>query len=79
MSVEAKKLNVAPRGTSEFCYGLPGAIEPLGPFDPLGFTKGADVLEVNRLREVSDCALNVRIHALQEAPLHSPHTAASTH
>jgi hypothetical protein len=40
-----------PLGSDEFCYGLPGAIEPLGPFDPLGFTEGADVLEVNRLRE----------------------------
>jgi len=40
-----------PFGSDEFCYGLPGAIAPVGPFDPLGFTKDADVLEVNRLRE----------------------------
>jgi len=41
----------SPRGTEQFCYGLPGALEPVGEFDPLGFTKDADVLEVNRLRE----------------------------
>merc|ERR1719421_2547051 len=41
----------SPRGADQFCYGLPGALEPVGEFDPLGFTKGADVLEVNRLRE----------------------------
>ena len=35
-----------------FCKGLPGAISPLGEFDPLGFSKDVDVLEVNRLREV---------------------------
>ena len=46
-----KTLSVTPLGSKEFCYGLPGAMEPVGPFDPLGFTKGADVLEVNRLRE----------------------------
>jgi hypothetical protein len=40
-----------PLGSDEFCYGLPGAMAPVGAFDPLGFTKGADVLEVNRLRE----------------------------
>jgi len=40
-----------PIGSDTFCYGLPGAIEPAGEFDPLGFTKNADVLEVNRLRE----------------------------
>ena len=38
-------------GSDDFCYGIPGAIAPLGNFDPLGFTAGADVLEVNRLRE----------------------------
>jgi len=40
-----------PFGADVFCYGLPGAIAPVGEFDPLGFSKGADVLEVNRLRE----------------------------
>jgi len=34
-----------------FCKGLPGAISPLGEFDPLGFSNDVDVLEVNRLRE----------------------------
>jgi len=50
-AVTSKKIAVSPLGSSEFCYGLPGAIEPMGLFDPLGFTKNADVLEVNRLRE----------------------------
>jgi hypothetical protein len=36
---------------SKPCYGLPGAISPLGFFDPLGFTKGSDLNDVKRLRE----------------------------
>merc|ERR1712224_555221 len=35
----------------EFCYGLPGAIAPVGQFDPLGFSANVDELEMNRLRE----------------------------
>ena len=33
------------------CNGLPGAIAPLGFFDPAGFSEGKDALECNRLRE----------------------------
>ena len=33
------------------CFGLPGAVAPLGFFDPLGFSKGKDVDGVKRLRE----------------------------
>jgi len=33
------------------CYGLPGAISPLGFFDPLGFTKDKELGTVKRLRE----------------------------
>ena len=33
------------------CFGLPGAIAPLGFFDPLGFTKDMDLSEVKRFRE----------------------------
>jgi len=36
---------------SEFCYGLPGAIAPAGEFDPAGFSRDVDELEMNRLRE----------------------------
>jgi len=36
---------------SKPCYGLPGAISPLGFFDPLGFTKDKELGEVKRLRE----------------------------
>lgn len=36
---------------SKPCYGLPGAIEPLGYFDPLGFCKGRDLVGVKRFRE----------------------------
>ena len=32
-------------------YGLPGASAPFGFFDPLGFTKDADINGVKRLRE----------------------------
>jgi len=34
-----------------FCAGLPGAIAPLGEFDPLGFTKELTVNEMKRYRE----------------------------
>mmetsp|Transcript_28920 Transcript_28920/g.44638 ORF Transcript_28920/g.44638 Transcript_28920/m.44638 type:complete len:126 (+) Transcript_28920:78-455(+) len=33
------------------CYGLPGAISPLGFFDPLGFTKDMELRGVKRFRE----------------------------
>ena len=33
------------------CFGLPGAIAPLGFFDPLGFTKDMELLGVKRFRE----------------------------
>ena len=33
------------------CYGLPGAISPMGFFDPLGFTKDTDLGGVKRIRE----------------------------
>jgi len=33
------------------CYGLPGATSPLGFFDPLGFSKDADLNTVKRYRE----------------------------
>ena len=45
----AARLNVVMQ-TSE-CNGLPGAIAPLGFFDPAGFSDGVDALECNRLRE----------------------------
>eukprot|EP00578_Thalassiosira_sp_NH16_P002759 CAMPEP_0181131312 /NCGR_PEP_ID=MMETSP1071-20121207/30355_1 /TAXON_ID=35127 /ORGANISM="Thalassiosira sp., Strain NH16" /LENGTH=173 /DNA_ID=CAMNT_0023217491 /DNA_START=32 /DNA_END=549 /DNA_ORIENTATION=- len=32
-------------------YGLPGAVSPLGFFDPLGFSKNTDLNTVKRLRE----------------------------
>jgi hypothetical protein len=35
----------------EPCFGLPGAISPLGFFDPLGFTKEMELNEVKRFRE----------------------------
>merc|ERR1719174_2398755 len=36
---------------AKFCAGLPGAIAPLGDFDPLGFTKDLPVQEIKRYRE----------------------------
>ena len=33
------------------CYGLPGATSPLGFFDPIGFSKDADLNTVKRYRE----------------------------
>ena len=37
--------------SSKPCYGLPGISEPLGFFDPLGFSKDKDLNEIKRLRE----------------------------
>lgn len=36
---------------SKPCYGLPGAVSPLGFFDPLGFSKDKELNTVKRLRE----------------------------
>lgn len=36
---------------SKPCYGLPGAVEPLGFFDPLEISKQGDLNYVKRLRE----------------------------
>jgi hypothetical protein len=36
---------------SKDCFGLPGAISPLGYFDPLGFCKERSLLGVKRFRE----------------------------
>ena len=42
---------VSPLGDAFPCYGLPGTVSPLGFFDPLGFTKDADLNTVKRVRE----------------------------
>lgn len=34
-----------------FCAGLPGAVAPLGNFDPLEFTKGLPVTQIKKFRE----------------------------
>jgi len=36
---------------NKFCAGLPGALSPLGEFDPLEFTKDLPVQEIKRYRE----------------------------
>ena len=41
----------AKKPVAEFGYGLPGAVNVLGEFDPAGFMEGKDKLEVYRLRE----------------------------
>merc|ERR1712241_154788 len=52
---EAKKVyptvNVWTADPTKFCAGLPGAVAPLGEFDPLGFTKNLPVQEIKRYRE----------------------------
>jgi len=37
--------------TNKFCAGLPGAIPPMGEFDPLGFSKNLSLQEIKRYRE----------------------------
>merc|ERR1711865_1190922 len=34
-----------------FAYGLPGALDPVGNFDPLGFTEGKDFETIKQYRE----------------------------
>jgi len=46
-----KKINGWAPDASKPCFGLPGAISPLGFFDPLGFTKDSDLGSVKRIRE----------------------------
>lgn len=36
---------------SKFAYGLPGSIDPVADFDPLGFAAGADLDQMKRYRE----------------------------
>ena len=36
---------------TKFCADLPGALAPLGEFDPLGYTKDLPVQEIKRYRE----------------------------
>jgi len=36
---------------AKFCAGLPGALSPLGEFDPLGFSKDLSLQEIKRYRE----------------------------
>jgi hypothetical protein len=42
---------MAVNAKNEFCYGLPGAMSPLGDWDPAGFSSGKSKLDVYRLRE----------------------------
>jgi len=37
--------------SSKFAYGLPGSLEPVGEFDPLGFAADADLQTMKRYRE----------------------------
>eukprot|EP00621_Florenciella_sp_RCC1693_P006791 CAMPEP_0182531052 /NCGR_PEP_ID=MMETSP1323-20130603/7638_1 /TAXON_ID=236787 /ORGANISM="Florenciella parvula, Strain RCC1693" /LENGTH=236 /DNA_ID=CAMNT_0024740515 /DNA_START=33 /DNA_END=743 /DNA_ORIENTATION=+ len=36
---------------SKFCWGLPGALSPMGDFDPVGLSKDLDLTEMKRFRE----------------------------
>merc|ERR1719181_2258269 len=47
----APKTTIPKPDPKAFAYGLPGADNVLGQFDPLGFLDGKDQLEVYRLRE----------------------------
>jgi hypothetical protein len=49
--VPVVKINGWSADANKPCYGLPGAISPLGFFDPVGFTKDKEVDGVKRLRE----------------------------
>lgn len=36
---------------SKFAYGLPGSLDPVPEFDPLGFADGADLSQIKKYRE----------------------------
>lgn len=36
---------------SKFAYGLPGSLDPVPEFDPLGFAAGADLSQIKKYRE----------------------------
>ena len=36
---------------SQFAYGLPGALDPVGDFDPLGFAQDVDLDKMKSYRE----------------------------
>jgi len=46
-----KKINGWAPDASKPCFGLPGAISPLGFYDPAGFLDGSDLEGVKRIRE----------------------------
>ena len=46
-----KSLNGWVADESAFAYGLPGSLDPVGEFDPLGFANGASLGEMKRYRE----------------------------
>jgi len=46
-----KTINGWTADPKKFCAGLPGALSPMGEFDPLGFTKDLSVNEIKRYRE----------------------------
>ena len=47
----APTLNGWTPDSKAFCYGLPGALAPVGNFDPAGFAEGRTVDQVKMLRE----------------------------
>lgn len=47
----ASSIHMKATATNDFAFGLPGAENVLGEFDPLGLLEGKDKLEVYRLRE----------------------------
>ena len=57
LAAGAKRANVKAQA-SDFCYGLPGNIAPVGDFDPANFLEGKSKLEVMRLREAEITAGN---------------------
>merc|ERR1719155_278100 len=53
MAPTAPKASTSLNGYSDpgFCAGLPGALPPVGNFDPLNFLEGADDNKIRRFRE----------------------------
>jgi len=45
------KMVASAKADQEFCYGLPGVLQPTGPFDPANLLEGKTKEEVYRFRE----------------------------
>ena len=64
---------------SKPCYGLPGAVDPLGFFDPLEISKQGDLNYVKRLREAEVMHGRGKSSTQLNSVRHTPSRSTLTH